>query len=183
MRGRKNGTTQLLKKERNNEHKVYCSEDCLNCQLQYMGGCLGKEEKEETLIKRKDGSSFSCPYPNPHYWICRDLCHYQCYLLTVQKKETIHKEWGYYTSLVNNGSYKLKEICLYPDKEISFSRSFHRVKHWVVVEGIGKFTQGDNAAYVFEDSSYKFPGRKPINLQNIGSVTLRLIEVEWEVEP
>ena len=47
------------------------------------------------------------------------------------------RQWGYYQVLYENGAQvKVKELTVYPGKQLSMQRHADRAEHWFVAEGI-----------------------------------------------
>jgi mannose-1-phosphate guanylyltransferase/mannose-6-phosphate isomerase len=65
--------------------------------------------------------------------------------------KTVHKPWGYYTTLEEGKRYKVKRLCIYPGRSISLQMHHHRAEHWIVVKGTAKVTRGEEVRYVHEN--------------------------------
>ena len=50
--------------------------------------------------------------------------------------EKTQRQWGYYQVLYENGAQvKVKELTVYPGKQLSMQRHADRAEHWFVAEG------------------------------------------------
>ena len=92
--------------------------------------------------------------------------------------QTTHRPWGSFTNLYEASNHKVKKIAVTPGARLSLQSHKHRKEHWIVVQGEAivtldsretKLTSGD---YIF------IPLGSIHRLQNVGTDTLLLIEVQ-----
>jgi mannose-6-phosphate isomerase-like protein (cupin superfamily) len=50
----------------------------------------------------------------------------------------IERPWGWYRTLLSKDGYKVKEIYVKKNQQISLQYHHHRSEHWIVVTGNGK---------------------------------------------
>lgn len=91
---------------------------------------------------------------------------------------TVHRPWGYWTSLERGGRYQVKRLCIYPGESISLQRHHHRAEHWIVVKGTAKVTKGDEEFFVHENESTYVPKTETHQLSNPGEVDLHVVEIQ-----
>lgn len=83
-----------------------------------------------------------------------------------------YRKWGTYNILSKNDGYIVKEVVIYPGKEMSLHKHIYRSEHWVVVEGTAEITIDDvtvsyeakTSAFVSEGVYHKVANRTNKNL-------------------
>ena len=102
--------------------------------------------------------------------------------LTKRPEATSHnrvlRPWGYYESLALGSRFQVKRILVNPGAELSLQKHFHRAEHWVVVEGSGMVTRGDETFLVSENESAYLPLGSIHKVMNPGRIPLVFIEVQ-----
>jgi mannose-1-phosphate guanylyltransferase len=104
--------------------------------------------------------------------------------LSEQKRcevETCHRHyrpWGYFESLSVGDRYQVKKIAVKPGCKLSLQYHHHRAEHWVVVKGLARVTRGDRVYLVNENESTFIPLKEKHRLENAGTVTLEMIEIQ-----
>ena len=58
------------------------------------------------------------------------------------------RPWGYWEEYLNESSYRLKRIVVYPGKRISLQKHLARAEHWVIVQGAGILTLNKKEMHV-----------------------------------
>ena len=91
---------------------------------------------------------------------------------------TVYRPWGSYRTLISGPRYLVKEIVVKPGRRLSSQYHNHRAEHWVVVEGKAKIQRDDETMILEEDQSLYIPLNAVHRLENPGSTSLRLIEVQ-----
>jgi mannose-1-phosphate guanylyltransferase/mannose-6-phosphate isomerase len=91
---------------------------------------------------------------------------------------TVHRPWGTYTVLEEGSRFKIKRIVVKPGASLSLQMHHHRSEHWVVVSGIAKVVNGDEAFFVATNESTYIPAGHKHRLENPGVVELVMIEVQ-----
>lgn len=90
----------------------------------------------------------------------------------------VNRPWGTYTVLEEGLGFKIKRIEVKPGGCLSLQVHNKRSEHWVVVKGSAKiFNNGDEMELCANESTYISAGHKH-RLENIGSGTLVMIEVQ-----
>ena len=89
-----------------------------------------------------------------------------------------HRPWGWFESLALGDCFQVKRICVKPDAALSLQSHKHRSEHWIVVEGTAKVTIDDEVKLVREGQSIYVPLGAKHRMENPGSSTMVLIEVQ-----
>ena len=55
----------------------------------------------------------------------------------------VHRPWGWYDSIDEGGSFKVKRIQVHPKASLSLQKHHHRAEHWIVVNGTAEVTNGE----------------------------------------
>lgn len=58
---------------------------------------------------------------------------------------TVHRPWGTYTVLEEGPRFKIKRIVVKSGASLSLQMHHHRSEHWIVVSGMAKVVNGDDA--------------------------------------
>jgi len=89
-----------------------------------------------------------------------------------------YRPWGSYDAVYSGDGFKIKHLTVDPGHRLSLQMHQHRAEHWIVVRGIARVTRGDETFIVTENESTYIPQRVRHRLENAGTVTLELIEVQ-----
>ena len=90
----------------------------------------------------------------------------------------VHRPWGWYDSIDEGKSFKVKRILVKPGASLSLQKHHHRAEHWVVVTGTAEITNGDKKFLLNENQSTYIPLGEVHRLANPGSTPLEIIEVQ-----
>lgn len=91
---------------------------------------------------------------------------------------SVNRPWGTYTTLKEEGGYKVKRITVRPGESLSLQYHHHRAEHWTVVRGHGIVQIGD-VQYPTGPGEYRYiPLKEKHRLTNTGQEELVLIEVQ-----
>ncbi len=91
---------------------------------------------------------------------------------------TVHRPWGTYTVLEEGPRFKIKRIVVKSGASLSLQMHHHRSEHWIVVSGMAKVVNGDDAFFVSTNESTYIPAGHKHRLENPGVVDLVMIEVQ-----
>jgi mannose-1-phosphate guanylyltransferase / mannose-6-phosphate isomerase len=91
---------------------------------------------------------------------------------------TVQRPWGSYTVLEDAPSFKVKRINVLPGGRLSLQSHEHRSEHWVVVAGAATITCGEKQVVMHANESIFIPAREKHRLENHGTETITLIEVQ-----
>tara|TARA_B100001113_G_C20654376_1_gene424966 strand:- start:158 stop:490 length:333 start_codon:yes stop_codon:yes gene_type:complete len=89
----------------------------------------------------------------------------------------IRRPWGTYQVLIDEPDYKVKKIFVYPNQRFSLQYHNCREEHWIIVQGIGKITQGDTET-IIRPGEYAFIPQKGIHRLDGGDEGVLFIEVQ-----
>lgn len=90
----------------------------------------------------------------------------------------VHRPWGWYDSIDEGGSFKVKRIQVKPGASLSLQKHYHRAEHWIVVKGTAEITCGDKKLLLTENQSTYIPLGEVHRLANPGAIPLEIIEVQ-----
>lgn len=91
---------------------------------------------------------------------------------------SVNRPWGSYTTLKEEGGYKVKRISVRPGQSLSLQFHHHRAEHWTVVRGHGIVQIGEKQ-YPTGPGEYRYiPLEEKHRLTNTGEEELVLIEVQ-----
>lgn len=91
---------------------------------------------------------------------------------------SVNRPWGTYTTLKEEGGYKVKRITVRPGQSLSLQYHHRRAEHWVVVRGKGVVQIGD-VEHPTSPGEYRYiPLKETHRLTNTGEEELVLIEVQ-----
>lgn len=91
---------------------------------------------------------------------------------------TVHRPWGTYTVLEEGPNFKMKRIVVKPGASLSLQMHHHRSEHWIVVDGMAKIVNGEQALLIATNESTFIPAGHKHRLENPGKIDLVLIEVQ-----
>lgn len=89
-----------------------------------------------------------------------------------------HRPWGYYETLIKELNYQVKRISVYPGKRISLQYHNFRSEHWVIVNGSGLVTLGDQIIPVVKDQSVYVEIKQLHRIENTSDNLLVFIETQ-----
>ncbi|RLA42363.1 MAG: mannose-1-phosphate guanylyltransferase/mannose-6-phosphate isomerase [Gammaproteobacteria bacterium] len=90
----------------------------------------------------------------------------------------VYRPWGFYDSIAMNDRYQAKRIVVNPGARLSLQKHHHRAEHWVVVQGTGRVTRGDEEVILSVNESIYIPIGMAHRLENPGIIPLEIIEVQ-----
>ena len=91
---------------------------------------------------------------------------------------TVFRPWGSYTVLEEGPGYKVKRVTVNPGGRLSLQLHHQRSEHWVVINGTARVTRGDEVFDLTIGQSTGIPAETRHRLENQGSETLHIIEVQ-----
>ena len=97
---------------------------------------------------------------------------------TQKLHRTVHRPWGSFTVLSENGHHKIKRLEIKSGAGISLQLHQHRSEHWVVVEGEARVTKGEEIVVLKQDQSTYIPAGTKHRLENLSDKPLIVIEVQ-----
>jgi mannose-1-phosphate guanylyltransferase/mannose-6-phosphate isomerase len=91
---------------------------------------------------------------------------------------TVFRPWGSYTVLEEGPGYKVKRVTVNPGGRLSLQLHHKRSEHWVVIAGTARVTRGEECLDLRVGESTAIPVETPHRLENLGTDTLHIIEVQ-----
>ncbi len=91
---------------------------------------------------------------------------------------TVHRPWGSYTVVEEGEHFKIKRIEVKRGGILSLQMHHHRSEHWVIVSGTAKVLNDDRELTLNVNESTFIPAEHKHRLENIGTETLVMIEVQ-----
>ena len=89
-----------------------------------------------------------------------------------------HRPWGWFETLVIDGGYQVKRICVNPGGKLSLQSHKYRSEHWIVVEGSARVTVDDNVELISEGQSVYVPQGAIHRMENIEDSPVMLVEIQ-----
>jgi mannose-1-phosphate guanylyltransferase/mannose-6-phosphate isomerase len=90
----------------------------------------------------------------------------------------VYRPWGDYEGIDAGGRYQVKRLTVKPGAKLSLQMHHHRAEHWIVVSGTARVTRGDDVFILSENESTYIPLGTTHRLENPGSISLEIIEVQ-----
>ena len=90
----------------------------------------------------------------------------------------VYRPWGYYETLNKCAHYQVKYIVIHPGAKLSLQLHQHRSESWVIIKGTAQVTRGDKRFELTENQSIYIPAKIKHRIENEGTGTLELIEVQ-----
>jgi len=91
---------------------------------------------------------------------------------------TVFRPWGSYTVLEEGPGYKVKRVTVTPGGRLSLQLHHQRSEHWVIIAGTARVTCGERVFDLGVGQNTGIPKETPHRLENPGSETLHIIEVQ-----
>ncbi len=91
---------------------------------------------------------------------------------------TVFRPWGSYTVLEEGTGYKVKRVTVNSGGRLSLQLHHQRSEHWVVISGTARVTCGERVYDLTVGQSTAIPKETRHRLENPGSDTLHIIEVQ-----
>jgi mannose-1-phosphate guanylyltransferase/mannose-6-phosphate isomerase len=88
------------------------------------------------------------------------------------------RPWGEYQSIDRGDGFQVKHITVKPGGKLSLQSHQKRAEHWVVVGGTARVTVGETVKILNANESVFIPLGAKHRLENPGTQTLHLIEVQ-----
>lgn len=89
-----------------------------------------------------------------------------------------YRPWGTYRAVDAGNRFQVTRITVNPGRTLSLRRRYHRMEHWVVVQGTALVQRGVESVLVSENESIHFPIGTEHRLENPGKIALVVIAVQ-----
>ena len=94
--------------------------------------------------------------------------------------EQINTQWGYYINIVSNDyGYKIKQLFINPNKQLSLESHNKRSEHWLVIKGNPKIVIEDKSLELKPDDHFYIPVNKKHRIENETNEIIEVIEVQF----
>ena len=90
----------------------------------------------------------------------------------------VHRPWGSYDSIDVGDGFQVKRIRVKPGAQLSLQSHTRRAEHWIVVRGTARVTRDNDVFELHANQSTYIPIGAKHRLENPGSETIELIEVQ-----
>ena len=90
----------------------------------------------------------------------------------------VRKPWGSYKTLFSSEGFQVKILNIESGHQLSLQRHKHRSEHWTIVKGEAEITKGNETLSLKVDDSVYFNKSEIHSVKNVGSVLLKIIEVQ-----
>ncbi len=90
----------------------------------------------------------------------------------------VHRPWGSYDSVDMGERFQVKRIKVKPGARLSLQSHTKRAEHWIVVSGTARVTRDNDVFELYANQSTYIPIGAKHRLENPGTETLELIEVQ-----
>ena len=90
----------------------------------------------------------------------------------------VQRPWGSYDSVDAGDGFQVKRIKVKPGAQLSLQSHTQRAEHWIVVRGIARVTRNNDVFELHANQSTYIPIGAKHRLENPGTETLELIEVQ-----
>jgi len=90
----------------------------------------------------------------------------------------VHRPWGSYDSIDAAPGFQVKRIKVKPGARLSLQSHAYRAEHWVIVRGSARVTRDNDVFELHANQSTYIPQGAKHRLENPGTDTLELIEVQ-----
>jgi len=90
----------------------------------------------------------------------------------------VYRPWGHYEGVDAGERFQVKRITVNPGAALSLQMHHHRAEHWIVVKGTARVTRGEEVFVVSENQSTFIPLGVRHRLENPGTISLEIIEVQ-----
>jgi len=90
----------------------------------------------------------------------------------------VNRPWGWFETLEEVDTFKVKRIQIDPGKSISLQRHQQRSEHWVVVKGLATITRDQEKLNLTENQSTYIKKNQIHQIENTTNQILQIIEVQ-----
>ena len=98
---------------------------------------------------------------------------------TVARIERVARPWGWYETVSEAASHKIKRIGVLPGQRISLQKHSQRSEHWVVVQGSAHVTLDDLSFDLTVGQHCDIALGQVHRLANVTSAPVEIIEVQF----
>ena len=88
------------------------------------------------------------------------------------------RPWGAYRVLCEDARHRVRRVTVMPGRALPIQSFHHRNEHWIILQGAGRLTLGDQTRFIHEGEGVFIPKDTPHGLENCGHIDLELIAVQ-----
>ena len=88
------------------------------------------------------------------------------------------RPWGAYRVLCEDARHRVRRVTVMQGRAIPIQSFHHRNEHWILLQGTGQLTLGDQTRFIHEGEGVFIPKDTPHGLENCGHIDLELIAVQ-----
>lgn len=88
------------------------------------------------------------------------------------------RPWGFYENVFESDGFKIKHICVFPNKRLSLQSHKQRSEHWVITKGSCKIQVGKDILVLNENQHIYIPKETLHRIENIGKDNLHFTETQ-----
>ena len=88
------------------------------------------------------------------------------------------RPWGAYRVLCEDARHRVRRVTVMQGRALPIQSFHHRNEHWIILQGTGRLTLGDQARFIHEGEGVFIPKDTPHGLENCGHIDLELIAVQ-----
>lgn len=92
--------------------------------------------------------------------------------------QVIQRPWGWFETVFDAASHKIKRIGVLPGQQISLQKHQHRAEHWVVVQGTAHITLGERSFDLAPGQHCDIALGQVHRLANHGDSLVEIVEVQ-----
>jgi mannose-1-phosphate guanylyltransferase/mannose-6-phosphate isomerase len=93
--------------------------------------------------------------------------------------EKVERPWGWYINVKETpNQFKIKHICVYPNKRLSLQMHYRRSEHWVIVKGQAKVQVGKDDLLLHANQSVYIPKECLHRIENVGNENVEFVETQ-----
>ncbi len=88
------------------------------------------------------------------------------------------KPWGYFETLMETETSKVKLLCVLPNQKLSLQKHKYRSETWYVIRGEAKVTKGQERFSMLSGDSIIIRQNEEHRLENLSNENLEIIEIQ-----
>ena len=102
------------------------------------------------------------------------------WILNSWETPSVKRMWGEWRILKDYPPHtKVKELIVYPGRQLSYQRHFHRSEYWHISEGTATVYGDHETKKLLTGQSFTIPTGNWHQLANLEESTLRVVEIQW----
>ncbi|MCR4818014.1 MAG: mannose-1-phosphate guanylyltransferase/mannose-6-phosphate isomerase [Fretibacterium sp.] len=99
------------------------------------------------------------------------------------RREVIHisessRPWGGYRVLCEDARHRVRRVTVMQGRTLPVQSFHHSNEHWILLQGTGRLTLGDQTRFIHEGEGVFIPKDTPHGLENCGHIDLEFIAIQ-----